>query len=185
MIRLITLTLTILLLAAAPASAYSITGPDSDGRYATIHNVIASQPAIARALPASLEIAIRPWSFGNGAKTSVQSDGHIRIDIGNTLMNPAWSSLIAHELGHVIEISHPGLMTAWQSLLTARGYGPSTWRVAPQYDWWRYSPSENFAENFRRCLYWPWYSGAQYPDTALAWFDRVGMWAFLAERGIR
>jgi hypothetical protein len=180
--RFLTLTATILLLLATPASAYTIHGPDSDGRYATIRNVIAYHPRIEAALPATLEIVIRDWSFNGGAKTTIQeSDGHIRIDIGNTLMNPAFSGLIAHELGHVIEISHPGLMTAWQQMEISHGHGPETWTTAGV-DWY-HCPSESFAENYRRGLYWPYFSDLSTPRTNLGWFSRVEMRAFLGGGG--
>ena len=168
----------------ARANAYVIHGPDSDGRYATIRNVASEHPGVLAALPATLEFRINPWSFNNSARTSIQPDGHLRVDLGNTAMNPLFSGLVAHEIGHVLQITKPGLYAAWLEAETAHGFPSSTWRTYPQAGWWQHSPSESWAENFTRALYYSDFSGWAVPRTELAWLSRAEVWGFLSGQGV-
>ena len=170
---------------ASTASAYYITGGDSQGRYATVHNVVNAYPGIARAVPSNMEVRLLHWGYP-GAKAMLLPDGHIRIDIDGTAYNPEFSRLMAHELGHALQLARPYLGTAWLQLLRDRGYPDSVWRwpPGPVYSWWYWNPWEAWAENFCRALYWPYYSPRATPSTYLVWLSRVDTWAFLNSVGI-
>ena len=179
--RTVLLSLLLLLLLAVPAQAYEITGPDRDGRHSTVNQVFEYR-GFDEHITRDLEVHLLYWGYPGG-HVLVRDDGSLTMSLDATRYNPAFSGLVAHELGHVLGISTPGLHQDWRRLMQALGYGDimtDRWDGA---NWYR-NPEEAFAENVRRAFYWPWYSDQDKPQTQLAWLSRAEMTAFLAKQGI-